>query len=458
MDAENIGREMHRFAADLYPICRSITGDGVRRTLSVLQESIPLRVVEVPSGTPVFDWVVPKEWNVRDAFIKTLDGRRVVDFQKHCLHLMSYSVPVHAMMPLSELKPHLFTLPEHPDWIPYRTSYYKEGWGFCLSHNQLLALKDEKYEVCIDSTLEDGSLSYGECYIAGRSAEEILISCHACHPSLANDGLSGLTVATFLARSLAKRDLRYSYRFLFVPGTIGAITWLARNQDNAGRIRHGLVLTCIGDSGGFHYKKSRRGNTEVDRAAAHVLSHCGEPSEILEFSPYGYDERQYCSPGFNLAVGCLMRSVWGTFPEYHTSGDNLDFIPPLKLAGSLGVCISILSVLENNRTYRSLSPYCEPQLGKRGLYRSTGGEAIAEEVNARLWVMNLCDGQHSLLDIAERSKLGFPLISDAAELLCRAGLLESMIEDREANRERTPWTLEETVAEPPAPSSLSVDR
>jgi aminopeptidase-like protein len=458
MDPENIGREMHRFAAGLYPICRSITGDGIRRTLAVIQESIPLTIVEVPSGTPVFDWIVPKEWNVRDAFIKTLDGKRVVDFQKHSLHLMNYSVPVHAIMPLGELKPHLFTLPDHPDWIPYRTSYYKEDWGFCLSHNQLLALKDEKYEVCIDSTLKEGRLSYGECYIPGRSSEEVLISCHACHPSLANDGLSGLTVATFLARSLAERDLRYSYRFLFVPGTIGAITWLSRNRDTAGRIRHGLVLTCIGDRGGFHYKKSRRGNTEIDRAAAHVLSQCGEPSEILEFSPYGYDERQYCSPGFNLAVGCLMRTVWGTFPEYHTSADNLEFIPPLQLAGSLRVCSSILDVLEKNRTYRSLNPYCEPQLGRRGLYCSTGGEAIAAEVNARLWVMNLSDGEHSLLDIAERSGVSFSLISEAAALLCRAGLLAPITDDREAESARTLWSLNENTPEASVPTSLCINR
>ena len=199
------------------------------------------------------------------------------------------------------------------------------------------------------------------------------MSCHACHPSLANDNLSGLTVATHLAKLLSERVLRYSYRFIFIPGTIGAITWLARNRQMTGHIRHGLVLTCIGDRGGFHYKKSRRGNTEIDRAAQHVLRHSGESFEILEFSPYGYDERQYCSPGFNLAVGCLMRSVWGSFPEYHTSADNLDFIKPLSLAGSLLACAAIFDVLENNCYYRNENPYCEPQLGRRGLYRSTGG-------------------------------------------------------------------------------------
>ena len=343
---------------------------------------------------------------------------------------MNYSIPVHATMPLSELRPHLYAIPEHPDWVPYRTSYYKEDWGFCLSHNQMLALDEGEYEVCIDSTLEDGSLTYGECYIPGQSTEEVLISCHVCHPSLANDNLSGLTVATFLAGLLSGRNLRYSYRFLFVPGTIGAITWLARNRESVGRIRHGLVLTCLGDGGGFHYKKSRRGNAEIDRAAGCVLGHCGEPAEIVEFSPYGYDERQYCSPGFNLAVGCLMRSVWGSFPEYHTSADNLAFIQPLQLAGSLRACAAIMDVLENNRRYRNLSPYCEPQLGRRDLYGSTGGDTIADEIHARLWVLNLSDGQHSLLDIAERSGISFSIISEAADLLSQNGLL-SVIPDHD---------------------------
>jgi aminopeptidase-like protein len=323
-------------------------------------------------------------------------------------------------MPLSELRPHLFTLPEYPDRIPYRTSYYQENWGFCLTQNQLLELSEGDYEVCIDATLEDGFLTYGECYLPGRSAQEVLISCHACHPSLANDNLSGVTVATALARLLLNRERRYSYRFLFIPGTIGAIVWLSQNREFAARIRHGLVLTCIGDSGGFHYKKSRRGKAEIDRAAAHVLEHSGEPAEILEFSPYGYDERQYCSPGFNLPIGCLMRSVWGTFPEYHTSADNLDFIRPAKLAGSLRACAGILDVLEENRTYCNQNPFCEPQLGRRGLYGAGGG---ATEVSARLWVLNLSDGQHSLLDIAEHSSLPFSAISDAASLLVENGLL-----------------------------------
>jgi aminopeptidase-like protein len=418
-----IGNELHRFAAELFPICRSITGEGIRRTLALIQSRIPLEISEVPTGTSVFDWTVPKEWNIRDAYIKDGRGKKVVNFQLSNLHLLNYSVPVRAKMALGELKPHLFTVPEHPDWIPYRTSYYQENWGFCMTHNQMLGLNEGEYEVCIDSTLEPGHLTYGELYLPGRSSDEVLISCHACHPSLANDNLSGLTVATVLAHLLSEKKRRYSYRFLFIPGTIGAITWLARNRERAARIRHGLVLTGIGDAGGFHYKKSRRGNAEIDRAIAHVLRHNGEPYELLEFSPYGYDERQYCSPGFNLPVGCLMRSVWGTFPEYHTSADNLDFIKPESLAGSLRVCAAVVDVLENNFRYCNQNPYCEPQLGKRNLYRSTGGESIATEINARLWVLNFSDGEHSLLDIAERSGLPFSAISDAADGLCESGLL-----------------------------------
>jgi len=428
-DISETGRELHRFASELYPICRSITGGGIRETLERLQQVIPLEISEVRSGTQVFDWEVPKEWNIRDAYIKDARGIRIVDFQRSNLHVVNYSTPVCAAMSLAELQPHLHTLPKQPDLIPYRTSYYREDWGFCLSHNQKLALAEGSYEVCIDSTLSTGCLSYGECYISGRSSDEVLISTHCCHPSLANDNLSGLAVAAALAEFLAGRNLRYSYRFLFAPGTIGAITWLARNRQNVGRIRHGLVLTGIGDGGGFHYKKSRRGNAEIDLAMAHVLHHSGESSEILEFSPYGYDERQYCSPGFNLPVGCLMRSVWGTYPEYHTSADNLEFIRPAQLGGSLQVCIALVDVLEGNRRFRNLNPFCEPQLGKRNLYQSHLGEAGETEVSARRWVLNLSDGTNSLLDIATRSGLDFSLIRDAADLLQEKELLAPLADD-----------------------------
>jgi aminopeptidase-like protein len=425
-----LGQRMHDFASELYPICRSITGEGIRQTLHSIAERIPLQLCSVPSGTQVLDWTVPKEWNIVDAYIADEQGKRVVDFRRCNLHVVNYSSPVRKVLSFDELRPHLFTLPDRPEWIPYRTSYYQEDWGFCVAHRDLLVLDPKaQYEVCIDTTLSNGALTYGECYLPGRTDDEILISCHVCHPSLANDNLSGLVVAASLAERLSRRDMRYSYRFLFLPGTIGAIAWLAQNQHRANKIRHGLVLTCLGDRAGFHYKKSRRGNADVDRAAALVLKH-KSGSELLEFTPYGYDERQYCSPGFNLPVGCLMRSVWGTFPEYHTSADNLDFIQPSKLEESLEVCASIVEVLEQDRRYLNLQPYGEPQLGRRNLYNSVGGVSVTDEVNARLWVLNLSDGENSLLDIAERSGMQFRLIADAADLLCSSGLLKALSNDK----------------------------
>lgn len=425
-----VGREMHALASQLYPICRSITGDGLRQTLDAIARQIPLQQFEVPSGTEVFDWTVPREWNIRDAYIKDRSGRRVVDFRECNLHVVNYSTPVHRTMPLAELREHLFTVPGHPTWIPYRTSYYKDAWGFCLSQARLETMTDDEYEVMIDSSLSDGSLSYGECFLPGEpDGDEILISCHVCHPSLANDNLSGLSVAVFLAKQLLTRRRRYSYRFVFIPATIGAITWLSRNREQTSRIKHGIVLTCLGDDGIFHYKKSRRG-AEVDRVAAQVLRAGGHAHEIREFMPYGYDERQFCSPGFDLAVGCLSRSVWSEFPEYHTSADNLEFVTPAALEESLAVVTSMVDVLEANRTYRSTSPYCEPALGRRGLYRSVGGSSLGDENLARLWVLNLADGKHSLLDVAERANMPFALIARSAGELVDSGLLVEATESR----------------------------
>lgn len=420
------GAAMHRLMAELYPICRSITGDGVRQTLEIIGRHVSLDVSEVPSGTQVFDWTVPKEWNIRDAWIKNAKGERVVDFRKSNLHVVSYSVPVHRRMPFSELRGHLYSLPEHPDWIPYRTSYYNENWAFCVSHRQLESLTDEEYEVCIDATLANGSLTYAEHCLPGDTDDEVLISCHVCHPSLCNDNLAGISLAVFLAGHLAGLpQRRYSYRFLFIPGTIGSITWLARNSDQVGRIRHGLVVTCVGDSGPFTYKKSRRGNAEIDRAVAHVLKHSGRPYVLQDFFPYGYDERQYCSPGFNLPVGCLMRSPHGSFPEYHTSADNLEFVRPENLQESLQRYIEVIDALEGNRTYVNLNPHGEPQLGKRGLYQAIGGDAeAAKRQMAMLWVLNLSDGTQSLLDIAIRADIPFRIVRAAAEALRNGGLLE----------------------------------
>ena len=422
----DVGQEMYRLITELYPLCRSITGQGIRETLSIVKQHVPLDLHEVPTGTQVFDWTVPREWNIKDAYIKNSKGERVVDFKKSNLHVVNYSAPVKKKVSLRELKEHLFTLPDHPDWIPYRTSYYKETWGFCLSHRQFLQLKDEEYEVCIDSSLKDGHLTYGECYIKGETSDEVLVSCHACHPSLCNDNLSGIALSTFLARhlsSLARR--RYSYRFIYSPGTIGSITWLSMNEARVGQIKHGWVLTCVGDEGKAHYKKSRRGDAEIDRAFMHVLKHGGEDYGLIEFFPYGYDERQFCSPGFNLPVGCFMRSRHGQFPQYHTSADNLDFVKPTALADSFSKCLAVVDMLENNRRYLNQNPKGEPQLGKRGLYRPIGGESDgASREMALLWVLNLSDGNHSLLEIAERSGLPFDCVKEAAGALLGCDLLK----------------------------------
>ncbi|MEW6246152.1 MAG: DUF4910 domain-containing protein [Nitrospirota bacterium] len=418
---------MHEFIAKLYPICRSITGDGVRRTLALAQEHIPIEVKEIPSGTQVFDWTVPLEWNIQDAYIKDRHGNRVVDFRRCNLHVVSYSVPVRATMSLAELKPYLHTIPDHPDWIPYRTSYYKENWGFCLAHKQLSQLPEDEYEVCIDSTLTQGSLTYGEYLLQGETDDEVLVSCHICHPSLCNDNLSGLAVATWLAKATAESTRRYSYRFLFIPATIGAIAWMALNETRLGRIKHGLVITGVGDPGVVTYKKTRRGDADIDHAMQHVLRFSGRPHQVIDFFPYGYDERQYCSPAFNLPVGCLMRTPHGRYPEYHTSADNLDFIRPESLAETLSYCLSVFQVLEWNRTYLNLSPKCEPQLGRRGLYRQIAGQHDSRSREmAMLWVLNMSDGEHSLLDIAERAGMPFRDAYAAAMMLEEHGLLKSI--------------------------------
>ena len=425
-EIENIGERMYAFAEGLYPLCRSITGDGVRQTLAAVGEILPLDVHEVPTGTEVFDWTVPNEWNIRDAWIKNESGEKIVDFKVSNLHVLNYSVPVNAEMTLGELKPHLISIPEQPDLIPYRTSYYRETWGFCLPHRQLESLPAGRYQVFIDSTLAPGHLTYAEHVLPGETDEEVLITAHICHPSLANDNLSGIALLTHLAEALADIPHRYTYRFLLIPGTIGSITWLARNEDRVGRIRHGLVLSCLGDGGGPTYKASRRGDAAVDRAARHVLS-TGFPEPRLEdFSPYGYDERQFCSPGFNLPVGLLERSKYGEFPEYHTSADNLDFIAPGHLEESFGMVARILDVLENDRRCTSLSPKCEPQLGKRGLYQAIGGDKdAARKQMAMLWALNLSDGRHSVLDMAERASIPFGIMSDTCAILEESGLIKS---------------------------------
>ncbi len=426
MRSDDPGRAMYELVRELYPLPRSITGNGVRETLGVLAAHLPepLAVSEVPSGTSVLDWTVPDEWNVREAWIAAPDGTRVVDFQRSNLHLVGYSTPVRMRIPLPELKAHLHTLPDQPDWIPYRTSYYQKTWGFCLTQRQLNALPDGMYEVCIDTTLAPGHLTYGELVLPGESPDEVLLSSHVCHPSLANDNLSAMVVSVALAQRLGARSRRrYTYRFLYAPGTIGAIAWLARNRPTVHRIRHGLTLVCLGDASPFTYKRTLRGDAEIDRAARLALRDLGSAHQLIDFFPYGYDERQYHSPWFRLPVGSLMRGRHGHFPEYHTSADNLDFVSPERLAQSLTVLETVVAVLEGNRAYRNLVPDAEPQLGRRGLYRATGGSDVPSLELALLWVLNLSDGQHTLLDIAERAGLPFSSVRAAADRLLSAALL-----------------------------------
>lgn len=422
-ETSKVGAEMHALARRLYPICRSITGDGLRQTLRIVQEHLPLEIRHVPTGTRIFDWTVPKEWNIQDAYVKRADGHRVIDFQESNLHVVNYSAPVDAHMSLEELRPHLHTRPDHPDWIPYRTAYYDDAWGFCLRHRTLEELEDGTYEVCIDASLEDGALSYGEYVIPGETEEEVLLSCHVCHPSLANDNLSGIALATRLAQELTDHAPRYTYRFVFVPATIGALTWLHQNEDRLSRIKHGLVVTCVGDPGPFVYKKSRSGDAVIDRAAAHVLQTMDEPTEVRSFSPIGYDERQYGAPAFDLPVGRLTRTPHGEYPEYHTSADDLSLVTPDALAKSFRCYRKVIEVLEQNDTYVNTNPKGEPQLGRRGLYQALGGTETLDREQAMLWTLNLCDGTNSLLDIAERSGLPFAAIEHVSRLLREHDLL-----------------------------------
>ncbi|HEY7266589.1 MAG TPA: DUF4910 domain-containing protein [Solirubrobacterales bacterium] len=420
------GGEAYELMRRLFPLCRSLTGDGVRATFDLIEEQIPVARTEIASGTRVCDWIVPDEWNLRDAHITAPDGTRVIDLRDSTLHVVSYSEPVRARLSLDQLRERLHTLPEQPDVIPYRTSYYERTWGFCLTHRQLLDLEPGEYEVVIDSTLEPGQLTYAEHLVPGEGSREVLVSTYVCHPSLANDNLSGITVATMLAKRLRGRPLRHSYRFLFAPGTIGPLAWLERNREGLDRITHGLAISCIGDDGNLTYKRSRRGDAEVDRAMEIVLRDSGEPHRVLPWEPWGGDERQFCSPGFDLPVGTLMRTPHGEFDGYHTSADALELIRPESLEAAVDRCLDLVEVLESNRTLTNLSPFGEPQLGRRGLYRSAGGAVSSpDEERAMLWVLNQSDGETSLLDIASRSELDFPVVSRAADLLERAGLLST---------------------------------
>ena len=448
-----IGKNMHELMTELFPICRSITGNGVRQSLKIIQNHISLNVSEIPSGTEVFDWTIPREWNINDAYIKNSKGEKIVDFKKSNLHVLNYSIPINTKLSLQELLPHLHSLPEQPNVIPYRTSYYKENWGFCISHNQLINLQDDEYEVVIDSTLENGSLTCAEFFIRGESEDEVLFSCYTCHPSMCNDNLSGVVLCTFLAKHLQNLKLKYSYRFLFVPETIGTITWLSQNESSVKKIKHGLVAYCVGDPGNSSYKKSRKGNAEIDQVVVEVLKNSGDEYNVVDFFPTGSDERQFCSPGFNLPMGALVRTFAPDFSQYHTSADNTEFVKAEYLADTLSKYVKVISKLEDNfgkfksndneefnkivskkndRIFLNLNPKCEPQLGKRKLYHdigsqipSQGGKKILNQF-ALLWVLNYSDGFHYLSDIAKLSGYDLIDIENAANALLESNLLKEL--------------------------------
>jgi aminopeptidase-like protein len=395
---------MWEMLEELFPISRSITGSGVRQTLDVLGRKLPLTLHSFPTGTKCFDWVIPDEWNILGAVLKDEQGKIIADFAVNNLHVLGYSRPIEGWFSLDELKPHLFSIPEQPEAIPYVTSYYSPNWGFCLRHSDLLALKEGRYYVKIDCSLEAGELILGEAFLPGQSDEEILISCYICHPSMANDSLSGVVLAAQLFSEVQRRERRFGYRFVFAPETIGVIAYLSRFGEHLKRhLRAGLVLTCVGDSGPFNYKQSRGGGTALDRIVANLLKFSGLPHRVRPFWPMGSDERQYCSPGFDLPVGSLMRSVYGEFPEYHTSDDNLDFVTADALEESLAMYLHVIEALEANRIYRRKDPECEPCLGRRGLYPNLSERtARSLELQRRMWILNLADGQHTLIDMAER--------------------------------------------------------
>ena len=446
LELRTIGNDMYELMERLYPITRSITGKGVRKTLKIYQDSIDLQIHEVPTGTKVFDWTVPEEWNIDDAYIMNKNGEKIVDFKKSNIHILQYSEKIEKKIGLEELKKHIFTLPEQPDTIPYSTSFYNKNWGFCMKQKEFLKLDDDEYAVNISSEHKDGSLTYGEFLIKGESTDEILISTYVCHPSLCNDNLSGPVLSLFLAKYFSKQKLHYSIRFLFIPETIGAITWLARNEDNVKNIKHGLVATCLGDSGNLTYKKTRDGDNIIDKIVEEVLIESGKPYKIMDFWPSGSDERQYCSPGFNLPVGSLMRTPYDMFDEYHTSEDNLSFMNKESLRDSFLKYIAVIKKLEdyflvdipkrkipenknsanNNPVFKNLIPKCEPQLGKRRIYDEIGGikkQDSLEQKKAIQWILNLSDGKNSLRDIQARSGLNYDILLDMSELLLKKQLL-----------------------------------
>ena len=414
----------------LWPLLRSLTGEGVRRTHDILGELLPLDRIEIPSGTQVLDWTVPQEWAVREAYVTAPGGERILDVRDNNLHLVNYAAPFRGRVSRRELDNHLHSIPKLPEAIPYVTSYYEPRWGFCLSQRQRDALPEGEYEVVVDSELFDGSMTISEAVLPGAETGEVLISTYTCHPSMANNELSGPLVAAFLYRRLAAMpERRLTYRFVFAPETIGAVAYLDRMGDHLlARMEAGFVLTCIGTKAPFTLKRSRRGDSLADRAAEQILARRpGAPPKILDFFPTGSDERQYCSPGFNLPVAMIARSLYGDYPEYHTSLDNRDFVSFEAIVGSVDACFDICFALDRNIRYRNIVAKGEPQLGRRGLMATLGAQrSIEDEFKAMHWLLNLADGEHDLLSIAERGGADLRLLDRLAEKCKAAGILEAI--------------------------------
>jgi len=421
-------KEIEKYFDILWPICRSLSGNGNRKTLQILSNIIDLNLIEVPSGTKCFDWTVPPEWNVKEAWIKDSKGKVIVDFSKNNLHLLGYSEPFKGKVTYKELKSHIYTLPDQPEIIPYLTSYYKRRWGFCMTHNQFQSLdENDIYEVLIDSKLDDfGSMTIGEAIIQGKSQKEVLISTYICHPSMANNELSGPLVSAFIYSKLKEnKNLKYTYRFVFVPETIGSIYLLSvKGEHFKKNLVAGFILTCIGDPGKFTYKKSRDGNSLPDKATELILKQTEEAYNIIDFFPSGSDERQYCSPGFNLPVGSLMRTMYGKYPEYHTSADNRNFISFEAMEKSVEKYLNIIELIERNEKYLNTMPYCEPQLGKRGLYPTLGSQKNMDNfVKSMMWILNLSDGTNNLIDISEKSNISIKDLLPVIDTLLENGIL-----------------------------------
>lgn len=417
------GNFMYQLLTDLFPICRSITGNGVRETLNTIRKYIPIEIIEVPTGTKVFDWMVPREWNIRDAYILDENDRKIVDFKENNLHVVSYSVPVDKTVSLTELQEHLFSLEEQPNAIPYITSYYREHWGFCITHNQRISLKEGNYRVVIDSELKDGSLTYGELILPGSSEKEIFSSTYICHPSMANNELSGPVVTTMLAMWLASEPRRHTYRIIFIPETIGSITYLSRNLDHMKQNTvAGFNVTCIGDEQAYSFLPSRNGATLADRVALNILKFKHPGFIHYSFLDRGSDERQYCSPGVDLPVVSVMRSKYGAYPEYHTSLDNLDFVTPLGLQGGYTILRDCLELLERNGIYQATC-LGEPQLGRRGLYPSLGTKNPQQEVTEILDFLAYADGSNDLIEISNIIKVPVWRLYGIVEKLLAAGLI-----------------------------------